>query len=165
METGLSFTVRLLTADDLQTVAGVEAASFTEPWPLELFRKEFAEPGRVYLAVERGKTLCGFGGVMLLGEDAHIVTLAVIPEERQKGVGSLLMVSLIQAAKERGARNLTLEVRSSNQAAQRLYRKFGFEGVGLRRDYYRTEDALVMWAIDIDSAGYEGTLDEMRTAL
>ena len=102
---------------------------------------------------------------MLLGEDAHIVTLAVIPEERQKGVGSLLMVSLIQAAKQRGARNLTLEVRSSNQAAQRLYRKFGFEGVGLRRDYYRTEDALVMWAIDIDSAGYEGTLDEMRAAL
>ena len=52
METGLSFTLRPLTADDLQTVAGVEAASFTEPWPLEFFRKEFAEPGRVYLAVE-----------------------------------------------------------------------------------------------------------------
>ena len=164
MEEGLNFAVRPLTPNDLQTVVDVEAASFTEPWPIELFQQELVQPSRVYLAVERGEAICGFGGVMLVGEDAHIVTLAVAPEERQKGIGSLLMVSLVEAAKERGARNLTLEVRRSNEAAQHLYRKFGFEGVGFRRDYYRTEDALVMWAIDIDSASYQGALDELRSA-
>ncbi len=101
---------------------------------------------------------------MLVGEDAHIVTLAVTPNERRRGVGSLLMVSLIERAREHGARNLTLEVRRSNDAAQDLYRRFGFEEVGLRRDYYRTEDAVVMWAVDIDSDIYQGTLDAMRSA-
>ena len=113
--------------------------------------------------VERDELICGFGGVMLVGEDAHIVTLAIEPEERERGVGSMLMVSLVEAAKTRGAQNLTLEVRRSNEAAQHLYRKFGFEEVGLRREYYRTEDALVMWAVDIDTESYQGTLDAMKS--
>ena len=162
MEGKIAFTMRAMTPDDLPAVVDVESASFAEPWPLHLFRAELAQPNRVYLVVEGAGSICGFGGVMLVGEDAHIVTLAVAPGQRQRGVGSLLMVSLVDAAKHRGARNLTLEVRSSNDTAQHLYRKFGFEEVGLRRDYYRTEDALVMWAIDIDSERYQGTLDAMR---
>ena len=162
MEEGVGLTLRPMTVEALPTVVDVEAASFPEPWPLHLFQAELAQPSRVYLVVERDGAMCGFGGVMLVGEDAHVVTLAVVPYERERGVGSLLMVSLVEAARELGARNLTLEVRSSNEAAQHLYRKFGFEEVGLRRDYYRTEDALVMWAVDIDSDSYQGTLDAMR---
>lgn len=164
MATGLNLAVRPLTEDDLENVVEIEAASFTEPWPLHMFQSELAQPSRVYRAVDRSGSLCGYAGMMLVGEDAHIVTLAVMPGERRRGVGSLLMVSLIEAARVHGTRNLTLEVRRSNDAAQDLYRRFGFEEVGLRRDYYRTEDAVVMWAVDIDSDIYQGTLDAMRSA-
>lgn len=160
MEGGLS--VRRMTMEDLSHVVAVEAASFPEPWPLRMFQEELAHPSRVYLVVERDGVMTGFGGMMLIGEDAHIVTLAVDPQHRQLGVGSLLMISLAEAAREHGVRNLTLEVRRSNDAAQHLYRKFGFQNVGLRRDYYRTEDAVVMWAVDIDSDRYKGTLNAMR---
>ncbi len=161
MEGGL--TVRPMTIDDLPAVLEVEAASFPEPWPRHLFQAELAQASRIYLVVERGELFCGFGGVVLVGEEAHIVTLAIEPAERERGVGSMLMVSLVEAAKTRGAQNLTLEVRRSNDAAQQLYRKFGFEEVGLRREYYRTEDALVMWAVDINTESYQGTLDAMKS--
>ncbi len=165
MATGLSLAVRPLTEADLERVVEIEAVSFAEPWPRHLFEGELAQPSRIYRAVERRGSICGFGGLMIVGEDAHIVTLAVVPHERRQGVGSLLMVSLIEAARERGARNLTLEVRRSNDVAQQLYRKFGFEEVGLRRDYYRTEDAVVMWAVDIDSNVYQDTLEAMRSVI
>lgn len=160
---GEGLTVRPMTVEDLPDVVEVETASFPEPWPMHLFQAELAQPSRIYQVVERNGSMCGFGGVMLVGEDAHIVTLAIAPGERDRGAGSSLMVSLVEAAMDRGARNLTLEVRRSNDAAQHLYRKFGFEEVGLRRDYYRTEDALVMWAVDIDSESYRGTLDSLRS--
>ena len=72
------------------------------------------------------------------------------------------MMELIDLARANGARHLTLEVRESNQAALELYRKFGFEPAGTRKGYYTTEDAVVMWAIDIDSVDYQVTLTSIR---
>jgi ribosomal-protein-alanine N-acetyltransferase len=75
------------------------------------------------------------------------------------------MMALVDAALEADARHLTLEVRMSNQAAQRLYQRFGFAPVGLRKNYYRDEDALVMWAIDIDTDDYRDRLAAIRPDL
>ena len=75
------------------------------------------------------------------------------------------MVVLIERALERGARNLTLEVRQSNTEAQGLYERFGFARVGRRPNYYRDEDAVVMWATAIDSRAYALRLAEIRSAL
>jgi ribosomal-protein-alanine N-acetyltransferase len=72
------------------------------------------------------------------------------------------MIDLVEAARDGGARHLTLEVRESNEAALELYRKFGFEPAGVRKAYYTTEDAVVMWAIDIDSVDYQRTLTSIR---
>jgi ribosomal-protein-alanine N-acetyltransferase len=99
---------------------------------------------------------------MLVGEDAHVVTLAVAPGYRERGVASGIMMELIGLARANGARHLTLEVRESNQAALELYRKFGFEPAGTRKGYYTTEDAVVMWAVDIDSVDYQVTLASIR---
>jgi len=146
----------------LDGVIGVEAASFVEPWPRSLFAQEIAQPNRRYVAALDGEIICGYGGIMLVGEDAHIVTLAVAPDYREQGLASRLMMNLIDAGRGSGARHLTLEVRESNQAALELYRKFGFEPAGRRKGYYTTEDAVVMWAIDIDSVDYEQTLTLIR---
>jgi len=158
----MSMLIRLLDASDLDAVMEIEAASFVEPWSRSLFTEEIAQPTRRYLIALEGETVCGYGGIMLVGEDAHLVTLAVAPGHRELGVASRLMVDLVETARDHGVRHLTLEVRESNEAALELYRKFGFKPAGLRQAYYTTEDAVVMWATDIDSVAYQQTLSSTR---
>ena len=117
------------------------------------------------MGAEEGGAIVGYGGLLVVGEDTHIVTLAVEPGTRGQGLGTRLMLRLAEEALRAGAAHLTLEVRVSNQPAQSLYRRFGFETVGLRRHYYRDEDALIMWALDIDSEGYRRRLTEIREGL
>jgi ribosomal-protein-alanine N-acetyltransferase len=72
------------------------------------------------------------------------------------------MIALIDAAVEAGARHLTLEVRSENQAAQAMYSRLGLAPIGIRRDYYGDDDALILWAHDIDSDPYQQRLADLR---
>lgn len=158
----MSVTLRPLEERDLDAVLAVEAASFVQPWSRRLFVGELAQPSRRYVVADDAGILCGYGGIMLVGEEATVVTMAVAPAYREQGVASLLLMELVEMARRQDVRHLTLEVRESNQPALELYRKFGFEPAGLRKGYYTTEDAVVMWAIDIDSSDYEGTLDTIR---
>ena len=78
-------------------------------------------------------------------------------------LGAILLLVLAGEAIQRGAESLTLEVRVGNKAAQELYRKFGFRPCGIRKNYYveTNEDALVMWADDVDSDEYAERLDKI----
>jgi ribosomal-protein-alanine N-acetyltransferase len=154
--------IRRMEEGDIPAVAAMEGVVFTDPWSPNAFHEELATAGRRYLVAEQGGAIVGYGGLMVVGEDTHIVTLAVAPEERERGLGTRLMVALVEEALAAGSSHLTLEVRVSNESAQRLYRRFGFETVGLRRHYYRDEDALIMWAMDVDSADYARRLAEIR---
>ncbi len=154
--------VRPMTPEDIPAVAAMERVAFTDPWSVNAFHEELAAAGRRYLVVEEGEAIVGYGGLLVVGEDTHIVTLAVAPGDRGRGLGTRLMVALVEEALAAGSSHLTLEVRVSNETAQRLYRRFGFETVGLRRHYYRDEDALIMWAMDVDSADYGCRLAEIR---
>ena len=102
---------------------------------------------------------------MLVDDDAHLTTLGVAPEARRRHLGTRLLLALVERALDSGSRHLTLEVRASNTNAQRLYERFGFAEVGKRHGYYRGEDAVVMWAIDIDAAEYQERLDGIRFEL
>ena len=159
---GSAVTVRALEISDLDAVLPIEEASFVQPWARELFAEELAQPTRRYLAAVIDGSLSGYGGIVLAAADAHLLTVAVDPAHRTVGVASLILMELVSLAREGGARHLTLEVRESNHAALGLYRKFGFEWAGTRKGYYTTEDAVVMWAVDIDSVDYERTLDSIR---
>ena len=155
-----------MTSEDLAAVASVEGESFAEPWSQDLFGAEIIQANRLYVvAKDASGDVCGYGGIMVIGEDAHIVNLAVAPGHREQGLGSRLLLRLINEAAGRQVHHLTLEVRESNTAAQELYRKFGFAQAGIRRGYYRTEDAVIMWAVDIDSPAYRDRLNQIgRTA-
>jgi [ribosomal protein S18]-alanine N-acetyltransferase len=93
--------------------------------------------------------------------DAHITTVAVDPDRQRGTVGTRLLLGLCEAAVAKGATALTLEVRISNEAAQGLYRRFGFVPAGARKAYYADtgEDALVMWAHDIDQPDFATRLE------
>ncbi len=150
-------TIRRLVVDDLEAAAALEAANQPSPWSAKMFSDELAAPGRSYLVAE-DIGLVGFGGVMVVAEEAHITNLLVDPVRRGEGIGRRLLVSLIEAAIDEGARHLTLEVRVGNQAARSLYSSFGLVPVGARPRYYGEEDALILWAHDIDSPEYQESL-------
>ena len=96
-------------------------------------------------------TLAGYAGLWLMVDEAHVTTIGVRPQFRGKGYGELLLVTLVEAALDIHARWLTLEVRVSNESAQALYRKYGFQDAGTRKKYYsdNNEDALIMWTDEL----------------
>lgn len=100
--------------------------------------------------------IVGFAGLWLMVDEAHITTIATHPAYRRRGLGELLLTSLIDIAYDIGARQVTLEVRVSNTVAQNLYHKYGFREAGIRRRYYSDngEDAIIMWTDDIMSNHY-----------
>lgn len=154
--------VRRMTAADVAGVTELEAASFPDPWPAATFFEELAQPNRFYLVIEHGGRIAGYGGIMLIEEDAHVMTLAVAPQSRRRRLGTGLMLGLVEASLERGAQGLTLEVRSSNTAARSLYERFGFVAVGTRPGYYRDEDAVIMWVVDAAGTEYQARLEAIR---
>jgi ribosomal-protein-alanine N-acetyltransferase len=151
-----------MTPADVPAVLQMEQEIFSQPWTEGILRDELGSSSRRYLvAVDEADRILGYGGAMLVAEDCHITNLAVREELRGRGLGSRLVLALIEEGLSAGAVNLTLEVRVGNAEARRLYQRFGFAPVGLRHNYYRDEDALIMWVIDVDSADYRARLDEI----
>lgn len=136
-----------MTQADLEAVQAIERASFTTPWPSYAYRNEL-DSNRLahYLVVRAGLAVVAYAGIWLLVDEAHVTTFAVDPGWRRRRIGERLILTLLDLAIARGAREATLEVRLSNLAARRLYEKFGFQPVGIRPRYYSDdhEDALIM---------------------
>ena len=149
--------IRQFESNDVEPVLEMERANQPKPWTEGIFNDELSADNRVYLVAEDDR-LVGFGGVMLVGDEAHITNLLVDEERRAEGIGRKLMVALIEAAVAEGARHLTLEVRAGNVAARSLYAGLGLAPVGVRAAYYDDDDALIMWAHDIDQAAFMETL-------
>jgi len=145
----------------LRSVLSIEAQVYPRPWTLGLFLSELnLNTERQYFVARIDGKVVGYGGLMLSLEDAHVTTLAVDPAWRRLRLGQRLMVVMAREALRRGAQNLTLEVRVSNEAAQALYRRFGLGPAGIRKGYYAEsgEDAIVMWAHGIDDDAYSERL-------
>jgi ribosomal-protein-alanine N-acetyltransferase len=163
----------------LRAVLRIESQVYPRPWSLPLFMSELnLRTSRVYVAARVDGVIVGYAGLMIAGDEAHVTNIAVDPAWQRQKIGSRLLAHLFRATVAQGARHLTLEVRVSNAGAQAMYRRFGFEPAGIRKNYYAEskEDALVMWAHDLDTgaaadrlAGIEAaipgtTIDEATTA-
>ncbi len=144
--------VRRMVPGDLDVVTTMESSLQIKPWSEKMFRDELAADNRVYLVAEDVEVV-GFGGVMVIGEEAHITNLLVVPERRRTGLGRRLMLELMSESVDMGARHATLEVRRANEGARELYRSLGLVPVGVRPRYYGDDDALIMWLHDIDRPG------------
>ena len=149
----------------LRSVLRIEAQVYPRPWSLGLFMSELAlRSSRIYLVARVSGGVVGYAGLMFSGADAHVTTIAVEPALHRHKIGTRLLLALARAAVARGATGLTLEVRMSNEGAQDLYRQFGFVPAGIRKNYYveTNEDALVMWAHDIDHPQYATRLERIE---
>lgn len=111
--------------------------------------------------------IVGFAGMWVLYDEAHITTIGVAPEYRRRGLGEVLILDLFAEAMRRRCEWVTLEVRVSNEPAQRLYEKYGFTRRGIRRRYYSDngEDAYIMWSESLHDPAYRQRCAELRQRL
>lgn len=161
-----SVTITPMRRRHLGAVIGIETQVYPKPWSAALFEDELDRPGRAYLVARIGPTVVGYAGVLLLADDGHVATVAVDPARQGSGIATRLLLELVRSAVALGAGQLTLEVRMSNTRAQSLYRRFGFAPAGARKAYYgdNGEDALVMWAHEVQGADYAARLDDVEAS-
>jgi ribosomal-protein-alanine N-acetyltransferase len=133
---------------DIEAAHRIETALFPDSWSVETFWSELAHvpETRHYLVAEREGRLVGYAGLVAVGRQSDVQTLAVAAEEQGHGVGRLLLAALLTEARRRDVGEVLLEVRAENTAAQALYAAAGFERIAVRRGYYQPggTDALVL---------------------
>lgn len=140
--------------EDIDAVLAVESRSFTMPWSRQAFVDELtANLLARYLVLEGGAGVVGYAGVWIIGDEAHVTNIALLPECRGQGWGGRLFLALLATAWEAGAERMTLEVRPSNTSARQMYARFGFTEAGRRKGYYtdNQEDALILWQQNLGS--------------
>jgi ribosomal-protein-alanine N-acetyltransferase len=165
MAVTLPLVVEPMKVADIAAVHEIERLSFQTPWPAYAFEQELSSNRLArYVVARSGQRVVGFGGLWQMVDEAHVTTFGVHPEWRRLGVGRRMLVALLDLAVQLRANRVTLEVRVSNEAAQRLYAELGFEVAGRRVAYYTDdgEDALVMTTPLLQSPRMNELLDRAR---
>ena len=183
----LPYLVEPMTLDDINQVMEIEQIVFPAPWSARAYHYEITKNDHSTMLVVRPAgmptsplghlkhrlglaahpPLLGYAGLWLLVDETHICTIAVHPQSQGRGLGELLIVSLLDQSVKLGARRATLEVRVSNSAALELYLKYGFEIVSRRKRYYtdNNEDAYIMTTPPFETADFQTNLDHRRRQL
>lgn len=159
--------IRHMDTADIVAVVELERACFTTHWPVATYQNELLNPAAVYLVAEIDGTVVGFAGMWVSADEAHITLLAVRSEYRRKGIGTRLLIGLLEEARYHGATAATLEVRKSNECALGMYHAAGFVETHERPGYYSDtgEAAVIMWVYDIQSSRYTALLGQLRAGL
>ncbi len=160
--------ITAMTPDDVPAVLQIESLSFTSAWPQNAFMNEIRDNKLAHYFVGRlDGRIVAYGGIWVILEDSHVTTIAVHPDQRGRKLGEEMLIHLLDRAIAQNASWITLEVRESNETAQRLYRKYGFTVVSTRRGYYsdNNENALVMWAGNLRGPLYGSRLCVLKEAL
>ncbi|MDT0166128.1 ribosomal protein S18-alanine N-acetyltransferase [Actinotalea sp. AC32] len=134
-------TVRALATADLPRLVELERVLFgASAWTLGMLTEELDAPGRAYAGVDADGVLVGYAGLWFDGDVAQVMTIGVDPVAQRRGIGTALLVWVVQTARDLGASSVLLEVRVDNDPAITLYERHGFEVLGRRRRYYQPED-------------------------
>jgi ribosomal-protein-alanine N-acetyltransferase len=161
--------LELMREADVNTVQEIEREIFATPWPRNAYYRELASRASAHYVVLRHEgmvepparfrlpdldpTIVGYGGMWRMYDEAHITTIGVRRDIQHNGYGRILFAGLVQASYDMGAKWITLEVRTTNDNAMKMYEAFGFKVIGRRKGYYTDngEDAIVMWSDSIHS--------------
>ena len=142
-----TLTIRQAKLYDVPALARIERESFARPWSAEEITRDVVKNEKAFVAVaELGGETAGYADMWIVAGEAQLFNIVVAPEYRGLGIGSILLRFMAEAAARSGCRNMTLEVRRSNEPAISMYRKGGFHDSGLRKGYYSDnhEDAVLM---------------------
>lgn len=140
------YKISLLDINDLEEAYEIEVSTNPSPWSIDNFKSSF-EVGHHGLVCKEDKKMLGFLIFSPIKPEAHLLSIAVIETQQYKGIGSVLLKSMISQCKAMGINQVFLEVRASNEKAIGFYQKYGFKKDAIRENYYSgdiTEDALLM---------------------
>ena len=144
--------IRRMTLQDIPAVVEIEKQCFSLPWSEKSFEESLSREDTIFLVCETEEEyevespIAGYMGLYLSFEEASVTNVAVSSVFRKKGCGKALVEKAKEIAKEAGAECIFLEVRKSNLPALALYKKLGFEELGVRKKFYEhpIEDAIIM---------------------
>lgn len=142
--------IRKMTLEDVREVVSIEKQCFSLPWSEKSFEDSISRNDTIFLVCEDTSNglpyITGYIGMYLSFDEASITNVAVAPEFRKKGCGEQLVIAAKKTAKEANAERIILEVRVSNVPAISLYKRNGFEELGIRKQFYEhpVEDAHIM---------------------
>lgn len=171
-----NFKIRRMYLEDLDRVLEIESESFGPfHWTRNNFSQELGNEMAIYLVAELNKPdekspknlIAAYGGAWLILDEMHITTLGTDPKFRNKKLAECIINNLIQIAIDNKIRAITLEVRESNIPAQKLYEKYAFQRMGLRKNYYEDnqESAMILWTEDIQTEKYKELILEKQNKL
>lgn len=132
--------------DHVSNVAELEKLCFSDPWSERSIASELNNPLSFWLVAVEGDCVAGYVGTQTVMGETDMMNIAVHPAFRRQGIAENLISALVMELQNIGSKCLTLEVRASNEPAQKLYEKLGFEQIGRRPKYYRNprEDACIL---------------------
>ena len=140
----MDFTFKKMDIQDLEEIKDVLLSDFDDFWSYEVLREELLSDSSLYIVAKKQNEIIGFAGIKIIIDEADIMNIVVKKYYRNNGIGSLLLENLILISNKKNLNFINLEVDCKNTIAINLYKKFGFEEISLRKNYYKNNDAIIM---------------------
>lgn len=138
----MNINIRKMTISDLENIKNILSSQFDDFWNYNILKEELLSKNSKYIVAILNNEIVGFAGVKVLLDEADIMNIVIKKDYRKKGIGTLLLQELINIASN--LNYITLEVNEENNPAINLYKKFGFEIAGIRKNYYKDRNGLFM---------------------
>ena len=140
----MDFTFKKMDIQDLEEIKDILLSDFDDFWSYEVLREELLSDSSLYIVAKKQNEIIGFAGIKIIIDEADIMNIVVKKSYRNNGIGSLLLENLILISNKKNFNFINLEVDCKNTIAINLYKKFGFEEISLRKNYYKNNDAMIM---------------------
>ena len=133
-----------MTLSELEELSSILASDFDDFWSYSILKDEINSENSYYIVAKLENEIVGFAGIKVLLDEADIMNIVTKKSYRNKGIGSILLQNLIDLSYNLNLKQITLEVNESNLSAISLYKKFDFKKIGLRKNYYNNQNAIIM---------------------
>lgn len=142
-------TISLMTQEDLLYLEKNLITEFDDFWNYSILKQEFFGENTTYIVAKQGNNIIGFAGILTIIDEANIMNIVTKKDKRNLKVGSLLLENLIKISKQKNLKSITLEVNEHNIPAIKLYEKFNFIKIGIRKRYYNNTDSAIIMTLYI----------------
>lgn len=139
--------IKPMTMQDLLSIKNILFQEFDDFWTYSILEKELNSTSATYIIASQNNEIVGFAGFLKIVDEANIMNIVTKKSKRNMGIGTKLLQSLIQLAKDQKMSSITLEVNEKNISAINLYKKFQFEQVGIRKKYYDNTDSAILMTL------------------
>ncbi len=129
---------------DFNNIKDILITEFDDFWNSETLKEELLNSNSKYIVAKLENEIVGFAGIKIIFDEADIMNIVTKKTYRNKGIASLLLENLISLSNNSGIKSINLEVNEVNLSALHLYKKFGFKKLGIRKNYYKNKNAIIM---------------------